>query len=157
MRGHLTGDRHYQARGDTLVVRREMDGLFCLLGTEVVNRYYISEGTYIGRGSPFGNPFTHLPVRETAALYQCATREESISKFEDWVFTQPDILSRVDELAGNRLVCFCRPRPCHGSTYLRLIAAYATIRASGEEPDWLTPNGIAKIRTHYDNIKKEFG
>lgn len=63
---------------------------------------------YIGRGSPFGNPFvigTH------------GDRAEVIAQHRTWIADQPDLVEKVrGELAGQPLICFCYPAPCHGDT-----------------------------------------
>ena len=40
---------------------------------------------YIGRGSPWGNPFTHLPLSRTKARFQVETKEESMIRYEAWL------------------------------------------------------------------------
>jgi hypothetical protein len=47
---------------------------------KVVNKYShipTSNDIYIGRGSILGNPYTHLPIKNTKAFIQYKTREES--------------------------------------------------------------------------------
>jgi len=60
---------------------------------------------YIGRGSPWGNPFV---------IGRDGTRAEVIAKYEAWLDTQPQLLARLPELNGRGLVCFCFPKSCHG-------------------------------------------
>jgi len=60
---------------------------------------------YIGRGSPWGNPFV---------IGRDGTRAEVIAKYEAWLDTQPQLLARLPELKGRGLVCFCFPKSCHG-------------------------------------------
>lgn len=61
---------------------------------------------YIGRGSPWGNPFW---------IGKDGTRESVIRRF------QIDILPMLDltPLRGKHLVCFCAPLACHGDVLLR--------------------------------------
>lgn len=64
---------------------------------------------YIGRGSYWGNPYSMYEEGET--------REEVIRKYEyDFQFDKfPNKdKSKVYELAGKRLGCFCKPEACHG-------------------------------------------
>ena len=70
--------------------------------------------TYIGRGSPWGNPFV---------IGRDGTRSEVIAKHAAWIDTQPQLLARLHELRGRDLVCFCFPRTCHGETLRRLAHA----------------------------------
>lgn len=51
---------------------------------------------YIGRPSILGNPFT---------VGRDGTREEVIAKYEDWLRTQPKLMSRLPELRGKILGC----------------------------------------------------
>lgn len=61
---------------------------------------------YIGRPSPWGNPF-----RVGAAQ----SRTQVILQYRRWLLGQPELLERVrKELRGKRLACHCRPRGCHG-------------------------------------------
>lgn len=82
------------------------------------------EIAYIGRPSPFGNPFTCLPVANTQAEFQCSDRAESIASYEAWI-THPDqaeLLAKARrQLRGKALVCWCAPLPCHGDVLLRLV------------------------------------
>lgn len=73
---------------------------------------------YIGRPSPFGNPF---PIRGAN------TRDVVIDKFkvyflrrakEDRVFMGALRLMKKEATA---LVCFCAPMPCHGDVISRYL------------------------------------
>lgn len=60
---------------------------------------------YVGRGTPWGNPF-----RVGAAQ----SRTQVIVAFRRWLLKQPDLVARVKaELRGKRLGCHCRPKNCH--------------------------------------------
>lgn len=67
---------------------------------------------YIGRGSKWGNPFSHLPSQQ--ALCVASTREEAIEMYRMWIQTQPHLMESLHELDGKTLGCFCDPLPCHG-------------------------------------------
>jgi hypothetical protein len=68
---------------------------------------------YIGRAVPrggfkasiWGNPFR---------LGKDGTREEIMAKYRAWLPTQPDLMSRLPELKGKVLGCWCAPEACHG-------------------------------------------
>lgn len=77
---------------------------------------------YIGRGSKWGNPFTHLPSRHPQVIEQVASREEAIRRFEKWVVTRPELMASLHELHGKTLGCWCDPRPCHGHVLASLAA-----------------------------------
>lgn len=87
---------------------------------------------YIGRGSVYGNPFTHLPIGHTRAAVQVATREEAVAEFENWLRGDPRwaqieperrerILKELPLLPEDAvLACYCKPKSCHGDVLVRL-------------------------------------
>lgn len=87
--------------------------------TSVVNKYHkIPYDIYIGRGSKWGNPFSHM--ESTKAQYKVATREEAIKKYREWILTQDKLLRDLHELKGKVLCCFCKPQACHGDVLAEL-------------------------------------
>lgn len=87
---------------------------------------------YIGRGSPLGNPFTHLDLDNTKAQYRCETRDQAIENYEAYLTDKIkendrrvcDELNRIYLAAcsGNvNLVCFCKPKSCHGDIIKRIV------------------------------------
>lgn len=83
--------------------------------TTVINKYHggIPENAvYIGRGSKWGNPFRIGPD---------GSRDEVIHKYRNYIQTRPDLLNSLDELKGKALVCFCKPKPCHGDILAELV------------------------------------
>lgn len=88
--------------------------------TTIVNKYHkIPYDVYIGRGSVWGNPFSHM--ENTKAEFKVATREEAVEKYREWIITQPQLLRRLPELKGKVLGCFCKPKVCHGDVLVELI------------------------------------
>lgn len=88
--------------------------------TTVVNKYHnIPYDVYIGRGSKWGNPFSHMS--NTKAQFKVGTREEAIEKYREWIMTQQHLLDSLHELEGKTLCCFCKPRACHGDVLVELI------------------------------------
>lgn len=81
--------------------------------TTVVNRRTSTYDVYIGRGSIWGNQF-RIGVH--------GTRDEVIVKYRNWILKQPHLLSRLHELKGKILGCYCAPKPCHGDVLKELIA-----------------------------------
>jgi len=63
---------------------------------------------YIGRGSPWGNPF---------AIGKHGTRDEVCDRFRDEILPTLDL----SPLIGKDLVCFCKPKRCHGDDILKTI------------------------------------
>ncbi|MGR5365898.1 DUF4326 domain-containing protein [Photobacterium damselae] len=80
--------------------------------TRVINikRNDCNDYIYIGRGSKWGNPYSHL----TGDM----NREEAISAFKyDFdrnLFLNVDMKSNIGEIRGKVLGCSCKPLCCHG-------------------------------------------
>lgn len=92
------------------------------MGTRVVNRHHGNippDAVYIGRGSKWGNPFSHRTG--TKARVVVATREEAVERYEAWVRSRPDLMNSLHELRGKTLVCFCKPAACHGDVLVKLV------------------------------------
>lgn len=68
---------------------------------------------YIGRGSPWGNPFP-ITKRENRAYV--------IARYRRYIRSRPELLARLGELRGKRLGCYCHPLPCHGDVLVELLA-----------------------------------
>lgn len=79
--------------------------------TTVVNTRVERCDVYIGRGSPWGNPYH---------INRDGTREEVIAKFSEYIVTRPDLMARLGELRGKRLGCYCAPQACHGDVLAEL-------------------------------------
>ena len=87
---------------------------------------------YIGRGSLLGNPFTYLPIGNTKATVQVATRDESVDFYFMWLlgderfkYLEPkrrlDILKWIVQAPENSVLgCFCHPLRCHGDILVML-------------------------------------
>lgn len=83
----------------------------------------------VARPSIFGNPFTVKAAEEAGH-----TRQGAVAAFEDWLAGNPwacgadlmedrrqAILTRLHELRGKTLACWCRlDQPCHADVLLRL-------------------------------------
>lgn len=93
--------------------------------TLVVNRRYEAFDVYVGRGSPWGNPFSH--DAESSAKFLTTTRDAAIDKYREWIQTQPQLLARLPELRGLRLGCWCSPRRCHAEILAELADALPDI------------------------------
>lgn len=75
---------------------------------------------YIGRGSVWGNPYTHLDSK-CPDIVKVSSREEAVKAFEDMVRKDENILNYIRQhLKGKDLVCFCAPRACHGDVLLKI-------------------------------------
>lgn len=82
---------------------------------------------YIGRGSKWGNPYTHISDRKTKADFIVATREEAISKYKEYILSRPDLMADLYELKGKVLGCWCKPKSCHGDVLAELVINYCMI------------------------------
>lgn len=88
--------------------------------TTVVNKYKVNmsdlDTVYIGRGSPFGNPFK---------MDNEDDRDKVIELYRHWLWkalqegkiTKEMLLS----LDGKRLACYCAPKACHGHVLVKAI------------------------------------
>lgn len=97
----------------------------------VVNKYKheaTSDDVYIGRGSVFGSPYSHIPSK-FKDITLCVSREEAVDEFKEYF---KDIMDGCGckhkrlkrwlrelivklKLGGEvNLVCFCAPKACHG-------------------------------------------
>lgn len=73
-----------------------------------------------GRGSKWGNPFTHLQ-HLGGDLIIVDSREEAISRYEEWLLTQPELIEAAKkELKDKILGCWCSPLACHGEILLKI-------------------------------------
>ena len=94
----------------------------------LVNIRTTSCDVYIGRGSPWGNPFSFL--KHSTAVVVVKDRNEAVECFDLWLqgeaFTEllqeqrAYILQHVKELKGRTLGCYCAPDRCHGEVLERL-------------------------------------
>lgn len=101
----------------------------------VVNKYKHTpthNDIYIGRGSTLGNPFTSIRDKITKAEFICNSREESVESFRDYLNNKinekdPSVcgeLNRIYNLCKKEdiyLVCFCKPKLCHGDIIKEII------------------------------------
>lgn len=89
----------------------------------VVNKYKEEYDVYIGRGSLWGNPFSHLP--ETKADYLVSDRDEAVAMYREYLWHQLDqgFITRdnLRSLHGKRLGCFCKPKSCHGDVIVKAV------------------------------------
>jgi hypothetical protein len=89
--------------------------------TRVVHCQKEPYDVYIGRPSDWGNPFTHIKDKSTRAEFIVRNREEAISKYREWVISQPEMMKRLEDLRGKTLGCWCKPKSCHGDVIIELL------------------------------------
>ena len=80
--------------------------------TKVVNIQKEYHTKYIGRGSKWGNKF-RIGIH--------GTREECIEQYEKDILSNPELLDDLEELRGEILGCFCKPKACHGDILIKLL------------------------------------
>lgn len=68
---------------------------------------------YIGRGSPWGNPYV---------IGKDGNRTEVIARYRKYaVMMLSENPHWLNRLRGKDLVCFCAPLACHGDVLLEMI------------------------------------
>ena len=89
-----------------------------------------------GRGSVWGNPFTHLAgVRGCERL---PTREMAVLAHRRWLWERVaregrPLIEALAALHGKRLGCWCAPELCHAETLVR-AASWAHAQLEDEAP-----------------------
>lgn len=74
---------------------------------------------YIGRPSVWGNPYSHKDG--TLAEYKVSSRKEAIEKYEKYLLSNQELLSRLHELKNKVLGCWCVPSSCHGDILKKYV------------------------------------
>jgi hypothetical protein len=73
---------------------------------------------YIGRGTPWGNPFMVGHDGDRTAL---------IDRYREYLEGNPELVARArEELRGKVLGRWCKPEACHGGVLVELIEASDT-------------------------------
>lgn len=91
--------------------------------TKVVHCKIEKYDVYIGRGSIWGNPFSHKDG--TKAKEKVNSVEEAVAKYREYLMSQPKLLRRLPELKGKILGCWCKTKKnpnalCHGDVLAEL-------------------------------------
>jgi hypothetical protein len=90
--------------------------------TTVVNLRLDKYDVYCGRGSLFGNPYSHLPYGKHQ--FQVATRDEACDRFQEHfdkrIAEDKEFKKEVLKLKDKRLGCYCKQKNkfvrCHVDT-----------------------------------------
>jgi len=84
--------------------------------TRVVNRHTETYDVYIGRGTPFGNPFK---------IWIDGNRKEVIEMFSVYfhrrIQEDPEFRGLVEGLRGKVIACSCKPNACHGDVIAKWL------------------------------------
>lgn len=92
---------------------------------KVLNKHHyknkpLPENTiYIGRGSKWGNPYSHMS--NTKAEFKVQTREEAIENYRSYLISNKGLMDSLHELKDKNLLCYCSPRQCHGDILLETL------------------------------------
>lgn len=85
------------------------------------NEKMLEGDVYIGRGSIFGNPFTHIKHKKTKAEFIVETRQQAIENFRQYILNKPELIAEIQHLRNKRLFCYCKPKLCHGDVIVELL------------------------------------
>lgn len=101
--------------------------------TRVVNKKNTDNyDVYIGRGSPWGNPF---PMRQGEG----PTREEVIEEYRKYFYKKISedeaFKNGILAMKGLRLACFCKPEPCHGDVIADFLDSKESINFFRSDDD----------------------
>lgn len=85
--------------------------------TTLVNRHtHPNFNIYIGRGTPFGNPYI---------IGQNGTRDQVIALYKIYFYQKlshdPAFAAQVESLRGKILSCSCSPKKCHGDIIIEYL------------------------------------
>jgi hypothetical protein len=100
------------------------------MDTRIVNLREEDYDIYIGRGSKWGNPYTHL-AGKTLAQYKVKSREEAIRMYKEYILNTPSLLNSIYELEGKILGCYCKPKACHGDVLIEILYSFSSKDGSG--------------------------
>lgn len=118
--------------------------------TEVVNKLKEKYDIYIGRESPFGNPFV---------IGKHGTREEVIEKYKEYFYkkleTDLSFKQRVLKLKNHILGCYCRPEnKCHGDIIQNYVDSYRVLAIIGSRS--FDDYGLLLMAAEKLNIKNSY-
>lgn len=80
--------------------------------TTVVHRNKDNFDILIDRGTDYGNPFI---------IGIDGNRKEVIEKYSKYLFSNNDLMEKIELLRGKRLGCWCKPKPCHGDVIVSFL------------------------------------
>ena len=75
-------------------------------------------GVRVDRHTPWGNPFI---------VGRDGSRSEVIRTYVRYLASNEDLINRIEELRGERLLCHCRPQRCHAEVLALVANGYRTI------------------------------
>jgi hypothetical protein len=92
------------------------------------------DAVYVGRGSPLGNPYSHLP--SSLAEVKVESREEAVRRYRPWLEHQlrtggfarilfMDLVTFYKDFGSLKLACWCAPKECHAEVIAEMVKEYA--------------------------------
>lgn len=100
--------------------------------SQILNKYKhdISKAVYCGRGSIWGNQFTHL--KNTTAQNVVGSREEAVvmhrRQFIADLKANKINIAELIKLADKECYCYCAPQLCHLSTIIAAAHYYKSLQ-----------------------------
>ncbi len=89
--------------------------------TKIVHCKKEKYDVYIGRGSIYGNPYTHIKNKETKAEFIVKDRKTAIEKYKEYLLNSPELLKQIKTLKDKTLGCWCKPKSCHGDIIIEIL------------------------------------
>ena len=100
----------------------------CVLNARKVGKTPHPDAVYIGRPSPWGNPFE---------IGRHGSRSDVIALYIAYLHDNPELVARArQELEGKDLVCWCAPAPCHGDILLSIAAGDPLPERAAEQSEF---------------------
>jgi hypothetical protein len=81
---------------------------------------------YIGRGSKWGNPYSHK--QGTQAQHVVPDRETAIACYRAYLMTNDSLMAALPELKDKVLGCWCKPQACHGDVLVELVELFVGVK-----------------------------
>lgn len=100
----------------------------------------------ISRNSQWGNKYSHLA--HSRATNQVRTRDEACDKDRLDKLESPSLLRQLPDLAGKILVCYCKPKSCHGD-WLAVAADVAAFAVGLIGREKYEQNPREALQNHY--------
>ncbi len=82
-------------------------------GSYVDKKGFIVE-YYVLPESEFANPFS---------IGKGQTRDDVVRMYREYILDNPELMSKLDELRGKTLGCWCCPEACHGDVLVELLSS----------------------------------
>lgn len=99
--------------------------------TKVVHVSKAPYDVYIGRAMPgknaskWGNPFKSGRDGDLAAV---------LERYRQHVLASPELMASLEELRGQTLGCWCKPRRCHGDILVELLGEAGSTEPVADNP-----------------------